>query len=137
MADHTFVICAYKDSPYLEACIRSLKDQKSESVIKLATSTPSDNIEKLCLQYNIEYCVRYGKSGIADDWNYAYSVADLTRYDLGAIKSKMDPIYDKLGIERRSYNGNRNYGGENNFLTNAKSSSNSTSFDDIEASFED
>lgn len=68
---------------------------------------------------------------------YAYSVADLTRYDLGAIKSKMDPIYDKLGIERRSYSGNRNYGGENNFLTNAKSSSNSTSFDDIEASFED
>ena len=67
---------------------------------------------------------------------YAYSVADLTRYDLGAIKSKMDPIYDKLGIERRSP-GNRNYG-ENNFLTNAKAStSTSTSFDDIEAKFEE
>lgn len=68
---------------------------------------------------------------------FAYSVADLTRYDITAIKNKMDPIYDKLGIEKRSYSGNRNYGGDNNFLTNAKSSSNSTSFDDIEASFED
>ena len=68
---------------------------------------------------------------------FAYSVADLTRFDLAAVKGKMDPIYDKLGIEKRSYGGNRNYGGENNFLSNAKSSSNSTSFDDIEASFED
>jgi hypothetical protein len=67
----------------------------------------------------------------------AYSVMDLGRFEIAGIKGKMDPIYDKLGIERRSYNGNRNYGGENNFLTNAKSSSNSTSFDDIEASFED
>lgn len=68
---------------------------------------------------------------------FAYSVADLTRFDLAAVKSKMDPIYDKLGIEKRSYGNNRNYG-ENNFLSNAKSSSsNSTSFDDIEASFED
>jgi hypothetical protein len=68
---------------------------------------------------------------------FAYSVVDLGRFDIAGIKSKMDPIYDKLGIERRSYNNNRNYGGENNFLSNAKSSSNSTSFDDIEASFED
>lgn len=67
---------------------------------------------------------------------FAYSVADLTRYDIAGIKGKMDPIYDKLGIERRSP-GNKNYGGENNFLSNAKSSSNSTTYDDIEASFED
>lgn len=67
---------------------------------------------------------------------FAYSVADLSRFDVAGIKAKMDPIYDKLGIEKRSY-GNRSYG-ENNFLTNAKSSSsNSTTFDDIEASFED
>lgn len=67
--------------------------------------------------------------------SFAYSVADLTRYDVAGIKSKMDPIYDKLGIEKRSFNNNRNYG-ENNFLSNAKSST-STTIDDIEASFED
>jgi hypothetical protein len=68
---------------------------------------------------------------------YAYSVLDLGRFDIAGIKGKMDPIYDKLGIEKRSFNNNRSYG-ENNFLSNAKStSSNSTTFDDIEASFED
>ena len=67
----------------------------------------------------------------------AYSVVDLARFDVAGIKGKMDPIYDKLGIEKRSY-GNKSYGGENNFLNNAnKASSKSTSFDDIESSFED
>lgn len=65
----------------------------------------------------------------------AYSTVDLARFDLAGIKGKMDPIYDKLGIERRSYN-NKNYG-ENNFLSNAKVASNSTSLDDIESQFED
>lgn len=66
----------------------------------------------------------------------AYSVVDMARFDIAGIKGKMDPIYDKLGIERRSY-GNKSYG-ENNFLSNAgKASSKSTSFDDIESSFED
>lgn len=42
---HTFVICAYKESPYLEACIRSLKKQTVASAICLATSTPSDYLK--------------------------------------------------------------------------------------------
>ena len=67
---------------------------------------------------------------------FAYSVLDLGKFDIASIKSKMDPIYDKLGIERRTYNNNRSYG-ENNFLSNAKANSNSTSFDDIEAQFGD
>jgi len=73
---HTFVICAYKESPYVEACIRSLKRQKSGSTVKLATSTPSEYLERLCDKYDIKYCVRNGEPGIADDWNYAYSLAD-------------------------------------------------------------
>lgn len=68
---------------------------------------------------------------------YAYSVLDLGKYEIAGIKQKMDPIYEKLGIERRSSFNNRSYG-ENSFLTNAsKASSKSTSIDDIEAQFED
>ena len=26
--DHTFAVCAYKESPYLESCIKSLVNQK-------------------------------------------------------------------------------------------------------------
>lgn len=67
----------------------------------------------------------------------AYSVVDLAKFDIAGIKGKMDPIYDKLGIEKRSYNGNKSYG-TNDFLSNAgKATSKSTSFDDIESSFED
>lgn len=72
---HTFVICAYKESPYLEECIRSLKSQTMASEIILTTSTPSEFLEKLCGKYDISYQVREGKSSIADDWNYAFSCA--------------------------------------------------------------
>lgn len=69
---------------------------------------------------------------------YAYAVADLTRYDTARILKKMDPIYDKLGIERKTGNG---YSAKpNNFLNNLgnKSSvSNHTSMDDIEDMFDD
>lgn len=65
---------------------------------------------------------------------FAYSFADLTRYDHKAILNKLDPIYDSLGIERRS--SSKSYG-ENNFLLNAgKTTSNHTNYDDIESSFE-
>ena len=65
----------------------------------------------------------------------AYAVADLTRYDHSRILKKLDPIYDKLGIERRNTgSGNSNYGGSNNFLNNASesTSSNHTSYESIE-----
>ena len=41
---HTFVICAYKESKYLEDCIKSLKAQEVKSDIKIATSTPNEYI---------------------------------------------------------------------------------------------
>lgn len=63
---------------------------------------------------------------------YGYAVADITRYDHQAIMNKMNPIYDKLGIER--YN---NAGGgsrpNNNFMnTPGEASSNHKSYDDID-----
>lgn len=63
-----------------------------------------------------------------------YSVADITRYDLNRVLNKMDPIYDKLGIERKYNNGYSGSSKSNNFLSNlgAKSmSSTSISLDDI------
>ena len=36
-SDHTFVICAYKESPFLEDCILSLKKQSIRSHIILVT----------------------------------------------------------------------------------------------------
>ena len=40
--NHTFVICAYKESPYLEECIQSLQAQTVSSQILMVTSTPNE-----------------------------------------------------------------------------------------------
>lgn len=55
------MICAYKESKYLEDCIISLKKQKKKSNIKLATSTPNNYIENLCNKYQIEMFVNKGE----------------------------------------------------------------------------
>ena len=73
---HVFAVCAYKDSPYLERCIRSLKAQTVPSHIILCTSTPSSYIDRIAWKYGIQVFVRQGESNIRDDWNYAYSMAD-------------------------------------------------------------
>ena len=68
---------------------------------------------------------------------YAYSVADLTRYDSARVLKKMDPIYDKLGIERRTSGGYSN-SKPNNFINNlGGGSSNHTSMDEISDLLED
>ncbi len=76
---HTFAICAYNDSPYLEACIRSAVGQSVPTQVILCTSTPSPYIRRLAGQYHIPVFVREGESGIQEDWNFAFAKAD-SRY---------------------------------------------------------
>ena len=73
--DHTFVICAYKESPYLEECIQSLKKQSVSSDILMATSTPNEFLKALSEKYKIKLFINQGEKGIAGDWNFAYSIA--------------------------------------------------------------
>lgn len=68
---HTFAICAYNDSKYLEACIQSLIPQSGFSEIIMCTSTPNAHMEELGMKYNIPLYVRNGNSDIQDDWNFA------------------------------------------------------------------
>jgi glycosyltransferase involved in cell wall biosynthesis len=72
---HTFAILAYKQSPFLEECIKSLLSQKVKSDIIISTSTPSDFIENLADKYNIPLYVNKKSHGIATDWNYAYNIS--------------------------------------------------------------
>lgn len=75
MVSHTFAICAYQDSPYLEACIRSLKRQSAPADIILCTSTPSPYIQALADVFDLPLYVREGESDIQADWNFAYEKA--------------------------------------------------------------
>lgn len=75
MQSHTFAVCAYKDSPYLEACLKSLKRQSVQSEIILCTSTPSKYIRGMAELFDVPLYVREGESDIQDDWNFAYHMA--------------------------------------------------------------
>ena len=53
MPRHSFVVCAYGESPYLEACLKSLKAQTVPSEILICTSTPNRHVEQLAVKYGI------------------------------------------------------------------------------------
>ena len=74
--EHTFAICAYKESPYLEECIQSVKRQSVRGNVVIVTSTPCEYISELASKYEIPLFVREGKSDIAADWNFAYACAE-------------------------------------------------------------
>lgn len=74
--EHTFAICAYGDSAYLEKCILSLLRQSRKSRIIICTSTPSNYIYSLSQKYNLDLYINNEKKGIGADWNFAYKMAD-------------------------------------------------------------
>lgn len=74
-SEHTYVICAYRESPYLEECIQSLQSQTQPSEIIMVTSTPNSHIQRLSERYGIPLYVNPGPGGITQDWNFGYSKA--------------------------------------------------------------
>lgn len=95
MKKHTFAICAYQESPFLEDCIQSVKKQEGTSEIILCTATPNEYIENLCKKYNIEMFVNHGEHGITQDWNFAYSCAR-TKYV--TITHQDDVYYENYSV---------------------------------------
>ena len=69
--EHTWLVCAYKESPYLEECIRSLVSQTVKSRILITTSTPCGHISVVAEKYSVPVFVNTGKAGISGDWNFA------------------------------------------------------------------
>lgn len=73
--NHTFAVCAYKESPHLEECIKSLINQSIKTNIIMTTSTPNLYIRTLADKYNIKLHEANRKSDIREDWNFAYNMA--------------------------------------------------------------
>lgn len=89
--NHTFIICAYKKSEYLEECIRSLKNQTVKSEILMATSTPNEWIVSMSKKYEIPLFVNEGEGGITQDWNFA-----LSKVKKGFVTiAHQDDVYEK------------------------------------------
>jgi len=94
--DHCFVICAYKESPYLEECIKSIKNQTVKTNVLIETSTPCDYIDKIAKKYKIEVLINKGESGCAQDWNYGFEHAPFKLITI----AHQDDIYFKTFAEK-------------------------------------
>lgn len=92
---HTFVVCAYKESPYLEECICSLKNQTLKSKIIIETSTPNVHIEKIAKKYNVDVYINSGEGGITQDWNYGYAQANSKYITI----AHQDDVYEPKFLE--------------------------------------
>ena len=88
---HTYVIPAYKESVYLEECIKSVLNQKYKSDVLIATSTPNDYIYKLAKKYKINVIENpdSGK-GIGYDFDFAINIANTEIVTI----AHQDDIYD-------------------------------------------
>lgn len=94
--DHTFVICAYKESPYLETCIQSLLNQTKLGAILITTSTYCEHIQNAADKYNLELRVNAGETGIAGDWNFGYSQVETPLVTI----AHQDDIYEPEYVEK-------------------------------------
>ena len=67
---HTFVVLAYKESIYLEECIKSVMNQSYKSEVLIATTTDNKYIRDLAKKYKLEVVV--GKhTNIGGDFDFA------------------------------------------------------------------
>lgn len=95
-AIHTFVVLAYKESKYLEDCIKSVLSQTVPSEVVVATSTPNDYIKKIANKYSLDILVRKNeKKGIGYDFEFARKCVSTSLVTI----AHQDDIYDKNYLE--------------------------------------
>ena len=93
--NHSFIICAYKESPYLEECVKSLLNQTVNSPVYISTSTPNEHIKNIAKKYNVKLMINTKTKGHANDFNFAYEQAK-TKY---VTLCHQDDIYHKKFAE--------------------------------------
>lgn len=94
-SDHTFVICAYKENPFLGETIESLLNQTVECGMLLSTSTPNEYLKKQCDRFDIPMIVNPRPHLAGDDWNYGYNSVSTKLVTM----VHQDDIYEPLFLE--------------------------------------
>lgn len=86
---HTFVVLAYKESAFLEDCIKSVINQRYRSNVLIATTTDNEYIREMAKKYNLKVVV--GKhTNIGGDFDFAVSVGNT---ELVTV-AHQDDLYD-------------------------------------------
>lgn len=91
--DHTFVVCAYKENPYLESTVQSLMEQSARGNIIISTSTPNAHIRQIAVSFDIPLIVNPEPHFAGDDWNYGYNHADTPLVTLAHQDDRYEPQY--------------------------------------------
>ncbi len=95
---HEFVVLAYGDSPYLPACLASVRAQAAGSRVIVSTSSPSPYISDLARSHGVEVHVAEGQRGIAADWNFGLERATA---DLVTLAHQDDVYYPGFAQKTR------------------------------------
>lgn len=95
-SSHTFVVCAYMESPYLEECICSVLNQTVKTQVIITTSTPNKYIYSIAEKYKLPVFVNSQHLGIAVDWNFAFACVNTELLTL----THQDDVYEKEYAEK-------------------------------------
>ena len=91
--DHSFVVLAYGESPFLAGCLDSLRAQTVPSRIVIATSTPSEFIASVAAACGCEVVINPARTDIAGDWNFALTATDARLVTLAHQDDTYDPAF--------------------------------------------
>ena len=116
---HTFVIPAYKESPFLELCIQSLLAQSVKSEIIITTSTPTAYSKNIAEKYNLPYHINE-KKGIANDWNFALSKVTTPLATIAHQDDIYEPGYAENVIKATNRNVLITFTGYNDWIGNQR-----------------
>lgn len=94
--NHTLVLCAYKESQYLEACLVSLLEQTVKTNIVICTSTPNEFIQKIADKYNIQVISHEDGNKAQHNFNYALRNVNAAYVTL----CHQDDIYEPWYVEK-------------------------------------
>ena len=102
--DHTFVVLAYEESPYLDECISSVVSQSVRGGnVRIATSSPCRYIDEAAEKYGIAVSENPVKGGgLISDFAFAYDTAETPLVTI----AHQDDIYcsDYLGEVLKAVN---------------------------------
>ncbi len=96
---HTFVVCAYRESQFLEDCVRSVLNQTHKSTVIMSTGTPNAHIENIARKYELKLIINEGPSNIANDFNFALECANTELVTLAHQDDIYEPEYSKKIVE--------------------------------------
>ena len=70
--NHTFAVCAYKENPFLEQCVRSVVLQDEKTNVIICTPTPNDHIKEIAARYDLPVFVNPdSQADMQGSWNFA------------------------------------------------------------------